>query len=87
MDRIHIGKYHREQEHIEYFNKVNGEHSGDESQGASDADMSSINSENNAVYLKRNQTLHDYTPKNSNVITIHINTAEDLQKYIQDKMK
>ena len=45
------------------------------------------NSENNAVYLKRNQTLHDYTPKNSNVTTIHINTAEDLQKYIQDKMK
>ena len=28
--------------------------------------------------------MHDYTPKNSNVTTIHINTAEDLQKYIQD---
>ena len=62
-------------------------HPSDESQGASDADISSINSENNAVYLKRNQTLHDYTPKSSNVTTIHINTAEDLQKYIQDKMK
>ena len=62
-------------------------HPSDESQGASDADISSINSENNAVYLKRNQTLHDYTPKSSNVTTIHINTAEDLQKYIQDKMR
>ena len=31
--------------------------------------------------------LHDYTPKNSNVTTIHINTAEDLQRYMQDNMK
>ena len=39
------------------------------------------------VLDKRKQKMNDYTYKNSNVTTIHINTAEDLQKYIQDKMK
>ena len=62
-------------------------HPGDESQGASASDMKYINSRNNAVYLKRNQTLHDYNSKQSNITTIHINTVEDLQKYIQDRLK
>ena len=62
-------------------------HPSDESQGASSGDMKSIDSKNNAVYLKRNQTLHDYNSKQSNITTIHINTVEDLQKYIQDRLK
>lgn len=62
-------------------------HPGDESQGASASDMKYINSRNNAVYLKRNRTLHDYNSKKSNITTIHINTVEDLQKYIQDRLK
>jgi len=62
-------------------------HPGDESQGASASDMKYINSRNNAVYLKRDRTLHDYNSKKSNITTIHINTIEDLQKYIQDRLK
>ena len=62
-------------------------HPGDESQGASASDMNNINSRNNAVYLKRNRTLHDYNSKQSNITTIHINKVEDLQKYIQDRLK
>ena len=62
-------------------------HPGDESQGASASDMKYINSRNNAVYLKRNRTLHDYNSKKSNITTIQINTCEDLQKYIQDRLK
>ena len=62
-------------------------HPGDESQGASASDMKYINSRNNAVYLKRNRTLHDYNSKQSNITTIHINKVEDLQKYIQDRLK
>lgn len=62
-------------------------HPSAESKGASDQDRKIISAKHNAVYLKRNGTLHTYSSSNSSINTITIRTAEDLQKFIQDKLK
>ena len=62
-------------------------HPSNESQGASGDDQKGISGKNNAVYLRRNGTLHTYDSKNTSITTINIRTTEDLQKYIRDTLK
>ena len=62
-------------------------HPSSESQGASNQDMKSIKGMYNAVYMKRNATLHDYNARESSILETPIKASEDLLKYMQDKLK
>lgn len=61
-------------------------HPGIESKGASTADQTNINAPNNAVYLKKDATLHEYNQKSKNLNNRPIKTWKDLKEYVKSKL-
>lgn len=60
-------------------------HPSDETQGASKEDQASIKAKKNAVYFKRDATLHEYDASDANLNERKINTYLDLEQYISSK--
>lgn len=57
-----------------------------ETQGASESDQRIIKASHNAVYFKKDGTLHEYNSTNKNLNSIQINNSQDLEKFIQSKI-
>lgn len=58
-------------------------HPSAETQGASVADQKSVDAPYNAVYFKKDGTLHEYNRKSNNLNSIQINTPKDLEEYLK----
>ena len=61
-------------------------HPSQETQGASIADQKSIDAPHNAVYFKKDGTLHEYNKKNNNLNSMPIKTSKDLEEYIKSRL-
>lgn len=62
-------------------------HPSQESEGASVEDRTALKGNHNAVYLKKDATLHEYDAQRSNINSISINSSDDLELYIKNKFK
>ena len=61
-------------------------HPSDETQSASVADQKSIDAPHNAVYFKKDGTLHEYNKRSNNLNSIRINTPKDLKEYLKSRL-
>lgn len=62
-------------------------HPSPNSKGASSEDKQNTNAKYNAVYFKNDNTLREYDSQSTSTVSVNMNTTEDLQEYIIERVE